>query len=52
MYAKSHCINFCKLTELNIRLAASVAMRFCGQGADQEDLVQIGSIVPSEGHPR
>ena len=30
--------------ELNLGLAASVAMRFRGRGADQEDLVQIGSI--------
>ena len=43
MYAKCDCINFCKLTELNIGLAASVAMRFRGRGADQEGLVQVGS---------
>ena len=33
-----------RLVELNLGLAASVAMRFRGRGADQEDLVQIGSI--------
>ena len=33
-----------RLVELNIGLAANVAMRFRGRGADQEDLVQIGSI--------
>ena len=33
-----------RLVELNLGLVASVAMRFRGRGADQEDLVQIGSI--------
>ncbi len=33
-----------RLVELNLGLAASVAMRFRGRGPDQEDLVQIGSI--------
>ena len=33
-----------RLIELNFGLAASVAMRFRGRGADQEDLVQIASI--------
>ena len=33
-----------RLVELNIGLAANVAMRFRGRGADREDLVQIGSI--------
>ena len=33
-----------RLTELNMGLVTSVAMRFRGRGAESEDLVQIGSI--------
>lgn len=43
-YAKCNCIKICKLTELNLGLVTSVAMRFRGRGAENEDLIQIGSI--------
>lgn len=33
-----------RLTELNLGLVTSVAMRFRGRGAENEDLIQIGSI--------
>ena len=33
-----------RITELNLGLVTSVAMRFRGRGADPEDLIQIGSI--------
>ncbi len=33
-----------RLTELNLGLVTSVAMRFRGRGAENEDLLQIGSI--------